>query len=87
MPGCLDKRAAFMTNYERPITRGRAANSTQQELAEYARRCDQLHRIVKTHVMARNKKDPLIAAQLPTLGKKVRRCLTVLFADAFLLVL
>jgi hypothetical protein len=73
MPSSLGARLDFMTYYTRGIAIGRRINATQPEVAEYARRSEQLHRTISTYVLQRLKADPVIKPQLPQLPQKYDR--------------
>ena len=73
MPTALGRYGEFMTYYAKGIGMGRRINSTQPEVAEYARRCEQLNRTISTYVLQRLKADPTIKPQLPALPKKSDR--------------
>ena len=73
MPTSLSTRAEFMGYYARGIGLGRRINSTQAEVAEYARLSEMLHRTISTYVLQRLKSDPAIKPQLPQLPQKSDR--------------
>jgi superfamily II DNA or RNA helicase len=69
-PGCLGNSRQFAEEYARPIGLGRRVNATQADQALYGQRCRALQRVVRTHMLARQKKDAAIKPQLKGLLRK-----------------
>jgi hypothetical protein len=60
----------FQKDYARPISLGRRVNATQLEQARYGQCCRAMQRVVRTHMLSRQKKDPGIKPQLKGLRRK-----------------